>query len=173
MTSHVELILHPVRMRIIATITGQQMTAQRIAQAMPDLSQTSLYRHLNTLVEGGILTVVAENPVRGTLEKVYALAKPVIRLGQNELADATKDDHMRYFMIFLSTLLQEFSQYLERTENIHVGEFAYNTIPLYLTDGEVEQLREQFQQLFAPYLNRELPPESRRYLLSSIIIPDE
>lgn len=59
------LLLHPVRLRIVTAAAGRELTAADLAAALPDVPQATLYRHLKRLVDGGMLAVVAENPVRG------------------------------------------------------------------------------------------------------------
>ena len=70
------LILHPVRIQIITAMSTQRMTARELSEVMPDIPQTTLYRHLNALLRGGVIQVVEEYPVRGTVERVYALVAP-------------------------------------------------------------------------------------------------
>jgi DNA-binding transcriptional ArsR family regulator len=86
--SKVDLILHPIRMRIIMALAGERWTARQIAAALPDVAQATLYRHINALAEGGILRIVEERPVRGMVEKVYALAdKRALNLSESTITD--------------------------------------------------------------------------------------
>ena len=77
--STVDLILHPVRLRILLALADNHWSARQIAQVMPDVAQATLYRHINALAEGNILQIVEERPVRGTVEKVYALPDGGVR----------------------------------------------------------------------------------------------
>jgi len=76
----IELVLHPVRMRMILAIATRVLTTQQLANLLPDVAQTTLYRHINLLLEGGILTVVRESKVRGTVERELALVKGAGRI---------------------------------------------------------------------------------------------
>src|SRR5260370_30416561 len=70
-----DLIIHPVRLRIIqAFAAGQQLPAQQVFALLPDVPQPSLYRHLKTLVDGGVLALVEAPPVRSFYAKLYTLA---------------------------------------------------------------------------------------------------
>ena len=89
-TTKPDLILHPLRMRIIMTIAGKQMTAQNLAAALPDIAQATLYRHINKLAQGGVLAVIEERPVRGTMEKVYSLSQNAAFLGVSDIAEMSK-----------------------------------------------------------------------------------
>ncbi len=114
--SKADLILHPIRMRILVAVAGKQMTAQQLASALPDVAQATLYRHINRLAKGGALTVVKERPVRGTVEKVYALDQQGAWLGAADVENFSKDDHIRTFTAFVASLLGDFGQYVASTE---------------------------------------------------------
>lgn len=169
-----DLILHPIRLRIITTIGTQRMTSQQIARALPDVSQATLYRHINALYEGGVLTVVAENPIRGTVEKVFALDKEQsLALTPEDLAIASKEDHMRYFTTFTVTLIQQFAQYLQMTETVDLQAdgIGYHTTPLYMTDEELQQFGKDLFDLMQPFLEAKDNHERKSRLFSTVFMP--
>ncbi len=53
-----EMLLHPVRIRIVSEFTGRQRTDRDLADALPDIRQASLYRLVAALVVGGVLEQV-------------------------------------------------------------------------------------------------------------------
>ena len=68
----VDVLMHPVRMRIMVALAGQQLTAQQLMTLLPDIAQATLYRHLSVLTEQQVLEVVEERPVRGTVDEAHA-----------------------------------------------------------------------------------------------------
>jgi DNA-binding transcriptional ArsR family regulator len=166
--SKLDAILHPIRFRIVALLAGRRYTPQQIAARLPDIAQTTLYRHINTLVEEGILHVVSETQVRGTVERTYALVDGAARLTGEEAAALTKDDHQHYFILFLLSVLQDFNEYIEGDDT---RPMLYSKTPLYLTDTEFQTLVEQMQTLLMPYIRQQ--PGTNRYLFTGITIPDE
>src|SRR5215213_2910956 len=67
-----ELILHPVRIRIVqAAMDGATITTSELCARMPDISKATMYRHVATLVEGGLFKIVGEERVRGGWERSY------------------------------------------------------------------------------------------------------
>src|SRR5690242_3267934 len=119
-----DLILHPVRMRILILLSGSAgLTPQQMAEQMSDIPQATLYRHIKSLAQAEVLTVTAERPVRGTLEKVYALntSGENVRGSGPEGAAAfnrlSKAEHQRYFTSFMLTLLDDYTRYLNRDAN--------------------------------------------------------
>ncbi len=74
-----EIILNPVRMRVIQELsTGQSITATELCERISDVPRTTMYRHINILIDYNILSVVSEKKVRGSLERTIALNLPEI-----------------------------------------------------------------------------------------------
>jgi DNA-binding transcriptional ArsR family regulator len=174
--SKAKLILHPVRLRIILAISGGQMTAQDLAGALPDVAQATLYRHINALVAGDILTVVDERPVRGTVEKTYALPtqQTPSLLTAEDMADFSPKDHMHYFTVFVVNMLSDFDAYLQRD---HIDPAAdgvgYQSVPLYLNDGELQNLAAGINALVIPLLSNGPGAGRARRTFSTVMIPTE
>src|SRR6185295_3581858 len=114
-----DILLHPARLRILMAVSGRQMTPQQIAAVLPDIPQATLYRHINRLCAAGILTVVQETRVRGAVEKVYTVSEEAATLTGEEFAQASREDHLRYFTAFTASLLSQFRIYL-RQEKLDV-----------------------------------------------------
>lgn len=167
------LILHPVRLRIVQTLAGRAMTAGQIAAALPDVAQATLYRHLSTLVKGGVLAITAERPVRGTVEKVYALASPdAAHLGPEDAAHLTPEAHVRSFAIFLGALLGDFARYIYAPDADPIADgLGYYQYPLYLSDAEMQALADDLRRVLSPLMQQQPAPGRRRRLLNLILLP--
>src|SRR5215469_18428492 len=101
-----DLIVHPVRMRMIIALSRRQLTPKQLAAELQDVAPATLYHHLNLLTEAGITRVVEERLVRGTLrEKVYTLSDASTILSPDQLAGASKDELLQYFLVFVSKLI--------------------------------------------------------------------
>ncbi len=169
-----DLILHPVRMRILVTLAGRQMTPAQMAAVLPDVPQATLYRQVNRLYTGGVLTVVEERPVRGTVEKVYALSgENSAFLGADDVASFTKDDHLRVFTAFLATLLGDFGRYLDSRDqpDMVADAVGYSKIVLHLNDEELAGMSEIINTALLPLLNNPPAPGRKRRLFASITLP--
>lgn len=168
--SKIELILHPVRFRIIAMLAGRTLPPQQISEMLPDIAQTTLYRHINTLAEAGILEVTSEKQVRGTVERSYRLAQGAARLSPDEIGGISKEDHLGYFLVFLSSLMHDYRDYANGHE-FDSRRVLMSKTPLYLSDTQLEEVTQQMNALLAPYLTPQLD-EDQRYLFTGIVIPD-
>jgi len=173
--SKIDLILHPIRMRILMTLAGQSLTPGQIAADLTDVPLTSLYRHLNALVNAGILMIVEERPVRGTVEKVYRLVEGAGRLSPEEMATLSNEDHMRYVMVFLSSLIQDFSKALNKNDGrtISPQDVFYSKVPVMLTEAERDALAEQVRDLMLPYMGRADDNSRKRYIFALMGIVDD
>lgn len=69
-----EIVMNPVRQRIFQYLLLHETgTVKEIRKALPDVPGASLYRHMKLLTESGILTVVGENRIRGTVVQTALL----------------------------------------------------------------------------------------------------
>jgi len=173
--SAAELILHPVRMRVIQLLgAGQPSTAQQLAEALSDVPPATLYRHLSKLLQGGILEVVSQRQVRGTQEKTYALKAQAAVLGPEEFAKASREDHMRYFASFLATLLGDYGRYLQRENLDPVADgVGYRTVPFNLSDAEFQQMIQALQEALLPFRGLPESPERTIRHFSTVLIPGQ
>ncbi len=168
-----ELLLHPVRLRIVQVMSKRTLTASQLAQLLPEVPHTTLYRHINLLVEGGLLTVVEERQVRNLLEKVYAFVEEAANLMPEDYEQASKEDHLRYFTGFVTAILADFDRYLRSQDQMPVttaGVFKRQEV-LYLSKEEYRQVMMQLRAAVLPFENNGPAPERQRMAFSLITIP--
>lgn len=171
-TSRAELVLHPVRMRTIVALAGRELTARQLGEMLTDVPQATLYHHLGLLTKGGMLRIVEERPVRGTVEKVYTLAGNA-HLGPDDMASATPEDHMRYFTLFVAQLLGDFGRYLgSGSIDLLRDGVGYHQVVLNLSDEEFVRFVQALNAAVLPFARNEPAPGRRRRLFSTILMPD-
>lgn len=169
--SRADLVFHPIRARIITEVSGRRIAAKDLAEAMPGVPRTTLYRHINALTEGGILEVVEENQIRGTVERVYALNRQAVDLTPEELGQMTKEDYERAFALFVTSLLGDFSRYLDNRGpgkiDLVADGLKFGKAQLHLTDSEFEALQRQVYGALESALENE-PTQDRTPRIASI-----
>ena len=165
--------MHPVRLHLIITLAGREMTTQQLGEKMPDVASATLYRHMSKLCEVGVIQVVKETPVRGTIEKVYAVSQEASGLTREEVASITPEDHRRYFNTFVLSLLAQFNTLAQENRgNLIEQGIAYSTHPFFLTDEEYRETVTAIQAALAPRADFAPGKGRRRRLISVVIIPD-
>ena len=172
--SKADLMFHPIRMRIITAITSSQMTAKDLAQVMPDIPQTTLYRHINALVEGGILQITDETPVRGTVERTYSLASQP-SLKPDDLRGMKKGDYEQAFTVYLSTLMSAAQKYLQSK-----GEGSFDPLAdgvdlslatLHLSDEEFRSMNQRILEILMSVADNQQAPGRRKRVFTYLFIP--
>lgn len=142
-----EIMLNPIRMRIVQVVAATGNTsASDICEKMPDIPRTTIYRHIKILIDNGILTVVAENKIRGSLERILSLNIREMSKGD------TLDDAKQNAFGFLMQQYAKFERYFN-SEAPHPAAdriFMNNTI-LMMTDEEFDAFLKDLQQLLHKY----------------------
>lgn len=150
------------------------MTPRQLGAILPHIPQATLYRHIKTLLQGGILEVVFEQEINGAVERTYTLAKGAGRLTEAELQALTPEDHFRYFSVFAVKLMDDFATYLRAANPDRMGRdgMAYQTSVIYLSDAERTAFEGEVSALFERIMSQPPAPDRKAYRLSSIVIPD-
>jgi DNA-binding HxlR family transcriptional regulator len=168
-----DLILHPVRMRIIQALVGASLTTHQLQELLPDIPQATLYRQLQRLVKAGFLVITDRKQVRGTIEKTYGLSQNNMELTPEELQQMGGEDHMRYFMMFLAHLVNEFGLYTKQsTVDLRKDGAGYREAVFHLSPSEFTEFAYALRSALQPFASNEPSPERRRYSLATILIPE-
>src|ERR1700676_1573013 len=108
-----DLLLHPVRLRIVKTFLGDRaLTPTQLAAELDDVPAGSLYRHVALLTKAGVLQVGAERRVRAAVERTYTLRVVAAQIGPGEAAAMTPAEHAHAFMAYVAGLRGDFDRYL-------------------------------------------------------------
>ncbi|WP_167476174.1 helix-turn-helix domain-containing protein [Nocardia arthritidis] len=171
----VELLLHPVRLRIVQAFLGKSsLTTAALNTELDDIPPASLYRHVARLVDGDVLEVVSERRVRGTVERTYRLRVEATRITPARLAAMTVDEHRHAFMAYLAGLVVDFDRYLTRDDIDFVRDgVGYRMAGMWLDDTEFAELQADLGRILAPRLANEPTPGRKLHTLRTIQLPGE
>lgn len=169
------LLLHPVRMRILQTLVGAgELTTAQLRERLPDVSPASMYRHVATLAKAGILEVVQERPVRGTVERSYRVRQDEALVDEDARADMTKDDHRQAFTVFTGAMMADLDRYLSRDDADPPRDgVLYRQGAVWVTPEEFTELVEELEALVARRTGHR-PGDGRvRHIVSLALVPDK
>jgi DNA-binding transcriptional ArsR family regulator len=170
-----DLLLHPVRLRIVQSLLGDRSrTTSQLRDDLPDVAPATLYRHVATLHDAGLLDVVDERRVRGALERTYRLHDPAPSIGAGEAATMSVEEHRQAFRVFVAGLLRDFDEYLDAGDvDLARDLVGYRQAALYLTDDEMRELVEELGALVRSRLELEPSEERTRRMLTTIVMPGD
>lgn len=166
-----DIVLHPVRMKIIQQLGGRSMTTTELREALPEVKQATLYRHVAALLEADILAVVEERQVRGAVERTLSLGEQMAHVGQDELQAMDAVQLRSAFAMFLSGLSNDFEELLEDDRTELRGQLGFSRAPLYLDTRDLEQLQSEFTRVLTPYLQPRRDGQ-HRITLATVLIPE-
>jgi hypothetical protein len=168
-----DLLLHPVRLRIIQAFLGDRaLTTADLRNELPDVPPASLYRHIARLVDAGVLSVVSERRVRGALERTYVLRLAAATINLDELERMSREDHRQAFMAFVAGLLGDFDRYLAREDRDLLRDgVGYRMAGLWLDDAEFAELMRELTRVLQPRAANPPRPGRSRRILGYVLLP--
>lgn len=173
MSSSVDLLLHPVRLRIVQAFLGErELTTGDLRRLLPEVAAATLYRQVAALVDGRVLAVTAERRVRGAVERTYRLQAERASVTPEDLAEMTPADHRAAFFTFVAGLLADFDRYVAAGDiDLVRDRVGYRQAGFYATDAELDELLAVVSAALVPLLDSAATPERRRRLLTTVLMP--
>ncbi|MBM7788135.1 helix-turn-helix domain-containing protein [Tenggerimyces flavus] len=168
-----DLLVHPVRLRIVHAMSGgQALTTAQLCARLPDVSKATVYRHVALLADGGVLEVSSEHRVRGAVERSYQLRREQAVIDAEQVASVDKDEHRRIFALAMAILTAEYNAYLDVDASDPVrDEVGYRQHALWLTPDERAALIDDLRAAIVPRLGNSPTDGRTRHLLSPIMFP--
>lgn len=142
-----KIILNPVRMRIIQELSnGHKITTSELCEKIKDVPRTTMYRHITTLIDNNILTVVSEKKIRGSLERTLALNIETLA-SYNTLENADQNAFG-----FLMTTYSKFHNYFSKEDaNPAKDKIFLNNTVLMMNDDEFNSFVVELSELIMKY----------------------
>jgi len=167
------LLLHPVRLRIVKAFLGDRaLTTSQLAAELADVPAASIYRHVARLTGAGVLQVVAERRVRGAVERTYTLRAAAAQIGLGEVAAMTPDEHMAAFTAYVAGMLADADRYLSTgTPDPRKDLADYRAGAMWLTDAEFAAFLRDLAAVFQPRLANAPGKNRRRRMIYTVFLP--
>lgn len=166
-------LLHPIRVRIVTALQDRQLTPRQLSAFLDDVPLTTLYRHINLLLEAGMLEVVAERRVHGTVERVFTVVEAATYLNEEDRASLTAED-ITGLVGALSGVVQEvFHRYVRHTPlPPPAGEVSFLVRSLYLDEEQYQALRQYLLELMHSPGNQAPEAGEQRRMIAFFSAPD-
>jgi DNA-binding transcriptional ArsR family regulator len=168
-----DLLLHPVRLRIVKAFLGDRaLTTRQLAAELPDVPAASIYRHVARLTEAGVLHVVAERRIRGITERTYTLRLYAANVQPGEFTAMSPEEHASAFLAYVAGLLADFDRYLATApQDARRDGLGYRLAAMWLTDAELAEYLREFAAISQPRLANAPGRGRRRRMLYNIMLP--
>ena len=170
-----DLLLHPVRMRVLqALFDADPLTTAQLRERLPDIPPATMYRHIAVLAEAGVLEVVEEKRVRGTVERSYRVRKEEAVVDPSARAAMTRDDHRRAYTTFAASLMGDFDRYLAHdTASPADDGVVYRQAAVWLTEEEFTAMVEEIEHAVVSRMGNDRTADRVRRVVSLVVVPDE
>ncbi|SDK60055.1 helix-turn-helix domain-containing protein [Nonomuraea jiangxiensis] len=170
-----DLLLHPVRLRIVQAFLGDRaLTTSALAAELADVAPATLYRQVARLADAGVLQVVAQRQVRGAVERTYVLRSSAALVTPDQVATMSADDMRQAFMAFVAGLLGDVDRYLAREDPDPVRDGAtFRLAGLWLDDAEFAALLRELMRVLQPAAANPPRPGRKRRILATVLLPGE
>ena len=169
-----ECVSNPIKCRLLIEILKSgEATAKLLAEKCVDIPQTTLYRHLKRMNEDGVLKVVSETQIRGTVEKTYAAAFDLhdtdAILGEN-----AGKMYMQMFLRYILTFAKQFQTYCDTPGiDIQKDKSGFSLSHVYLTDEELEHTVAAISKILTPLQNNRPAPGRKLRTIGVIVSPEQ
>lgn len=174
MKSKADILLHPVRMRIVQALLQEDMTVYQLINKLGDVPQATMYRQLKTLVDSDLVKVKEERAIKGAIEKVYGVIKEHTRISKEEFASLSSEEHLNYFTTYHTHLLREVQDYLmskSPKDDYKMDGFSYGITPLYLSEDEKKDFFERYHALLKEFASKQPAADKKTITLATMFIP--
>lgn len=111
--SKINVLIHPVRLRIASLFGARGLTTKQISDALPDIPQGSLYRHIKKMVDVEIIQVAKERPVKGVLEREYRLNHKAALLNAQDINSTDSESLKNIYMTLILDLMREINECID------------------------------------------------------------
>jgi hypothetical protein len=168
-----DLLLHPVRLRIVKAFLGDRaLTTNQLAAELDDVPPGSLYRHVALLAKAGVLQVVAERRVRGAVERTYTLRTFAAKISPEEARQMSAEEHAQAFMVYVAGMLADADRYLASGQPDPARDGAdYQVGAAWLTDAEFAQLLRDLSIIFQSRLANSPGAGRTRRMIYTVFLP--
>ncbi|QHA93587.1 ArsR family transcriptional regulator [Bacillus sp. N1-1] len=170
--SKADIILHPVRMKIIQYLAKGDATGYEIVTGLPQIPQATLYRHLNILNKEHIIAVIDEKQIRGAVEKTYSLQKDGARINAGDFKNMSEEEQMQLLTTLYFDLLNKTEDYIKSENTIEKDPFGFNRVELHLTEDEFHNMRNDLIGVYKKYNDRKTTREKRTIHMTQIFLPE-
>ena len=169
-----DLFKNQVRFKIALELIDVEegLSILQLNKLLKEVSQATLYRHVNSMVEDDLLKVVGINRSGKVEEKLYALNTQAYKVSQEDWQSATYSERMRFITYYFMYIVQNYKNYHERSvEEQTQDQSTFSLVKLNLTDESFNDFQSELSSLMEKYYHAQEPEGGTERSVSLVIIP--
>lgn len=158
MSNKVEILMHPVRMKICQVLMRNKedgLTPLEMVKIIKNVPQATLYRQLQTMVDSGIVHVIKEKKVKSVSEKYYAINEEDAKIEGSEWKELSNDEKLNYISYYQLSLMTQYQSYLKKLEeqNSQEDTATFSVVELKLDEEHFGKFQSELNELMIKYYN--------------------
>ncbi len=169
-----DLFKNQVRFKIALELIDVEegLSILQLNKLLKEVSQATLYRHVNSMVEDDLLKVVGINRSGKVEEKLYALNTQAYKVSQEDWQSATYSERIRFITYYFMYILQNYKNYHERSvEEQSQDQSTFSLVKLNLTEETFNDFQSELGSLMEKYYNAQEREQGTERAVSLVIIP--
>ncbi|MGE7763029.1 transcriptional regulator [Peribacillus sp. NPDC097895] len=156
MINKVEVLMHPVRMKISQVLMRNNengLTPLEMVKIIEDVPQATLYRHIQVMLDAGIIRVIKEKKVKSVSEKYYALNEMEAKISIEEWKKASSEKKLDYVSYYQLSLMTQYQSYLKKLEEQNGKDdgATFSLVELKLDGDHFIQFQHELNELMTKY----------------------
>lgn len=159
MVNKAEVLMHPVRMKISQALMRNKengLTPLEMVEIIQDVPQATLYRHIQVLMDAGVIRILKEKKIRSVTEKYYTLNEEAARLNTEEWRNLTKEKKLSYISYYQLSLMTQYQNYLSNIEQKDSSEdrATFSLLELKMDNQQFENFQHELNNLMLKYYEK-------------------
>ncbi|EIM07847.1 hypothetical protein A1A1_03307 [Planococcus antarcticus DSM 14505] len=169
-----DLFKNQVRFKIALELIDieEGLSIMELNKLLKEVSQATLYRHVNSMVEDNLLKIAGINRSGKVEEKLYALNTQAYKISEEEWQSATYSEKIKFVTYFFMYILQSYKNYHEsRVTDQSQDQSTFSLVKLNLTNDSFNEFQSELSTLMEKYYNMKKAEEGTERTISMVIIP--
>lgn len=167
-----KLFKNQIRFKIALELIDKEegLSIMQLNKLLEDVPQATLYRHMNSMFEDGLVKVVSTKKTRSGEEKYYAINTDTYKIDEEEWNQASYDDKVNFVTFYFMYILQSYKSYHETIEE-RKDQSTFSIAKLNLDESQFEDFQSELNSLFKKYYDESQNDNSKERTVSLVIIP--
>lgn len=146
------------------------LSVMQLKNILEDVPQATLYRHMNSMFEEGLVKIVSTKKTRSGEENFYAINTETYKIDEEEWNLASYDDKVNFITYYFMYILQSYQGYHKTTDG-KKDKSTFSLLKLNLDESKFEDFQLELKSLLEKYYDESQNNNNKERTVSLVIIP--